>query len=392
MRRLIVLLAVLIMSAAVLQAHAAELPGLPATIEVRHAGKDTWRVDYRFSKAVTAIKLGSVGDYRQRAWKVLTPGVGLNAGPEFDVISSGGKPFKAASVEITTFDDLAPKSYAPFNRFTDGGTAFFLGHLQGDVTSGKKAFEMQADIRLAGLAQENVIAPPLNRLRTGGERGYAYFGPAQATRAGPVRLLIDPGTPQWARETILDAGAKVSQYYETAYQRPLRDELFIMVSMAGYEAPGISMKGGAVLGQLSYRLSGAQMIGDHPKKRELLSRLVAHEMAHLWQMNIARGGIGEGDAWIHEGGADAMALDALQRTSLASEEAVKAYRASQAATCAKLDNSVASYDGIYACGLVRFEQLGMAIVPLWRAMMAATEAKGETYSPKMIETIAGAGQ
>jgi hypothetical protein len=371
---------------------AAQLPGLAAAIEVRHTGKDAWRVDYRFSQAVTSIKLGSVGDYRQRAWKVLTPGMALRAGPNFDVISGGGKPFKSASVEITTFDGLAPKSYAPFNRFTDGGTAFFLGHLQGDVTSGKKSFEMQADIRLVGLAQENVIAPPLNRLRSGGERGYAYFGPAQATQAGAAKVLIDPDTPQWARETIIDAGAKVSQYYESAYQRPLRDDLFIMVSMAGYESPGISMKGGAVLGQLSYRLSGAQMIGDHPKKRELLARLVAHEMAHLWQMNIARGGIGEGDPWVHEGGADAMALDALQRTALASDEAVKAYRASQAATCAKLDNSVASYDGIYACGLMRFDQLGMEIVPLWRAMMAATEAKGELYSPKMIETIAGAGR
>lgn len=62
-----------------------------------------------------------------------TPGMRLKADAEFDVIAADGKPFKSASIEISTFDGLAPKAYAPFNRFTDGGTAVFLGHLHGDV-------------------------------------------------------------------------------------------------------------------------------------------------------------------------------------------------------------------------------------------------------------------
>ena len=387
MRRLLGLCLAFLMVCAAPFACAEQLPVLAVAVDVRHVEPDLWRVEYRFAQPVNAIKLPKVGDYRQHAWKAVSPSLRLATEQDADVFATQGKPFKTARFEIRTYTGLAEKHYASFNRFSDGGTAMFLGHLQGDVLQGSKTLEMRTDIRLAGLPQENVIAPPPNRLIPGGDRGYAYFGPAQAVAAGAAKILVDPQTPGWAREVLLDTGAKVSQYYEKAYQRPLRDDLFIMVSVAGFDVPGFSVKGGAVLGQLSYRLSGEKMLGDHPKKRDVLARLVAHEMAHLWQFNIARGGVGEDDPWIHEGGAEAMALDGLQQTGVWREESVGEYRRTQAAACEKLGNSVESYDGIYACGLARFDKLGVGIVPLWRAMMQATEVKGDFYSQQMIDAI-----
>jgi hypothetical protein len=298
-----------------------------------------------------------------------------------------------ASVQIRTFDGWSPKEYVSFNRFGDGGTSVYLGHLQGDVEQDKKTLSMRTDIKLFGLAQENVIAPPANRLDPGGPRGYAYFGPSQAVLAGAVKVLIDPRTPQWARETILDVGAKTSGYYETAYQRQLKDELLIMVSIGNVESPGFSIKGGAIngAGQVAYLLEGKQVQSDHPKLREYVSKNVAHEMAHIWQLAISRGGIGDAQAqWIHEGGAEAMALDALLQTGVYSKELVTAYRAKQAAACEKLGGAVDTYDGISACGLMRFDKLGVGIVPLWRSMMLATEVKGDPYSQQMIDAIVSA--
>ena len=370
--------------------HAEEQPGLAVAVDVRHVAKDLWQVDYRFAQAVTAVKLHSIGAFRKQEWKVLTPGIGMTSGPGFDVIASKGKPFKAASVQIRTFDGWSAKDYVSFNRFSDGGTSVYLGHLQGDVEQGNKTLSMRTDFKLSGLAQENVIAPPANRLKPGGARGYAYFGPSQAVLAGAVKVLIDPNGPQWLRETILDAGAKTSGYYEKAYQLQLKDELLIMVAVGNVESPGFSMKGGAIMGagQVSYLMEGKQVQLDHPKLREYATRTVAHEMAHIWQMAIARGGIRDDQApWIHEGGAEAMALDALVQTGLFSEEAAKAYRAKQAATCEKLGGAVDTYDGIYACGLMRFDKLGVGIVQLWRAMMEATETTGAAYSQQMIDTI-----
>ncbi|MDM5178318.1 hypothetical protein PO883_14055 [Massilia sp. DJPM01] len=354
-----------------------------------HVGKDTWRVDYRFSQAVTAVELETVGDYRQKAWKMLTPAMRLEPASQFDRISADGKPFTTASIQITTFDGMAPKSYAPFNRFTDGGTAVFLGNLQGNAYQDQQAFAMSTDIRLKGLAKENVIAPPLNKLVPGGARGYAYFGPAQPVRSGSTQFLLDPDTPAWMREVAQDVGAKVSAYYEKAYRRALKEGVFVMLSVSGFEEKGLAMKGGAVMGQLSYRFDGQKLLADHPTYREVLARLVAHEIAHLWQLNVSRGGIGENDPWIHEGGAEAMAIDALLKTGIWSPQSAANYRAQQSASCEKLGNSVASFDGIYACGLMRFDRLGIDIVPLWRSMIQTSEAKGEVYSERMIEAIAG---
>ncbi len=393
MRRFLGLCAAFLMLCAAPLSHAEQQPGLAVAVDVRHVAKDLWRVDYRFARAVTAVKLHSIGEFRKQEWKVLTPGMGMKSDADFDVIASKGKPFKSASVQIRTFDGWSPKEYVSFNRFGDGGTSMYLGHLQGDVEQGNKTLSMRTDFRLFGHARENVIAPPASRLEPGGPRGYAFFGPAQAVPAGAVKVLIDPRTPQWLRETILDVGAKTSAYYEKAYQRGLKDELLIMVSVDNVESPGFSMKGGAIMGggQVSYRLAGKQVLLDHPKLREYATINVAHEMAHIWQMAISRGGLGEDQGpWIHEGGAEAMALDALANTGLLSEESVKAYRAKQAATCEKLGGAVDTYDGIYACGLVRFDKLGVGIVPLWRAMMQATEAMGEPYSQQMIDAIVSA--
>ena len=362
-------------------------PGLAVTVDVSHVGKDKWRVDYRFSQPVTAVKLASVGEDRHKAWKMLTAGVRLKADPEFDIIASDGKPFRVASVEIDTFDGRPEKQYAPFNRFSDGGTAVFLGHLQGEASRGKQTVEMSTDIRLHGLLQENVIAAPLNKLAPGGQRGYAYFGPDHAVPAGPALVLLDANAPPWVRETVLDVGEKMAQYYEKTYQRSLKEKLFIMLSVSEPDVPGFSVKGGMVLGQLSYRVGGNEVTGEHPKKRYFLAKVVAHEMAHIWQMNVDRGGIGPRDPWIYEGGAEAMALEGMLQTGVASQETVAAYRAGQAATCEKLGDSVASFNGIYACGLMRFDRLGIGIVPLWRAMMEATEVKGEVYSQEMIDAI-----
>ncbi|KQZ25867.1 hypothetical protein [Duganella sp. Root1480D1] len=393
MQRFLGLCAAFLMLCAAPLLHAEEQPKLAVAVDVRHVAKDLWRVDYRFAQAVTALKLHSIGAFRKQEWKVLTPGMAMKSGPDFDVIAAKGKPFKSASVQVKTFDGWSPKEYVSFNRFGDGGTAVYLGHLQGDVEQGKKTLSMHTDIKLFGLAQENVIAPPANRLEPGGDRGYAYFGPAQAIPAGAVKVLIDPRIPQWLRETILDVGAKTSAYYEKAYQRSLKDELLIMVSVDNFESSGFSMKGGAILGQgqVSYRLEGKQVLLDHPKLREYAALNVAHEMAHIWQMAVSRGGMrGDQGPWIHEGGAEAMALDALVKTGVLSEESVQAYRAKQAATCEKLNNTVDTYDGIYACGLVRFDQLGIGIVPLWRSMMEATETTGDAYSQQMIDTIVSA--
>jgi hypothetical protein len=110
-------------------------------------------------------------------------------------------------------------------------------------------------------------------------------------------------------------------------------------------------------------------------------------MAHLWQLNLMRGGIGDNDPWIHEGGAEAMMLAALRGTGIFTADESDQYAQKLITECDQLKGDVTVYRGLYACGFKRFNGYAVAPVPLWRSMMARSEDSGEVYSEPMILAI-----
>lgn len=355
-------------------------------LTLTHVAPDKWRADYVFAEPVTSVDLGEqVGPYRQRAWRPLTPGVAWEASEDHDILRSAS-PLTRLSVEITAYGQVDPAKFAPINHFSDGGSDFYLGFLYGALAQGARTRPMDVSFHLAGLAGETVLAPsePGTELN-----GYAYFGPQRPARLGQVNVIIDPQAPAWVRQTIDETTAKVSQYYEQAFGRKLMQTPLITISMAGLDGPprSLDMKGGALRGGIAYRLQGPGLVEDHPKKRLHVARLVAHEMAHLWQIDLARGGVGEEEAWIHEGGAEAVMLEALRSTGIFSEEAGDQYAKALLDECEQLKDDTATHRGRYACGFKRFRGYALAPVPLWRAMMARSESSGEFYSEPMIRAI-----
>jgi hypothetical protein len=378
--------AVLLLAALAGTVHAATPAPLRTELTLTRIAVDTWRADYIFAKPVTAIELGAqIGPYRSQAWCLLTPGVALVAHGDDESLRSAA-PLTRLSIEISAYDAFVDGQYAPIGRFSDGGMDFYLGFLYGTLTQGGRKRSMDVALHLHGLPGETVVAPA----RPGTElTGYAYFGPQKPGRMGNIDVIIDPQAPAWLREVIDDTTAKVSRFYEQAFQRKLPDVPLVSVAMVGFDGqPGnISIKGGAVGGGIAYRLEGAGLRDDHPKKRAFMARLVAHEMAHLWQVNLKRGGIGETDAWVHEGGAEAMALEALRATGIFTEEASRQYAQDLLKECEALKDDVTVNRGLYACGFKRFHGYAMPPVPLWRAMMARSEDTGEFYSEPMIRAI-----
>jgi hypothetical protein len=369
---------------------AQEKPALPVAVRVTHVEQDTWRIDYTFPQAINALKMDTVADYRTKAWKVLTPGLRLvtDGAAQQDMLTAGGKPFKSLSVQVTTFATVLPKNYMAVDRFSDGGRMFYLGFLQGDAEQRGTVRAIKPRFTLVGLGAETTIAPPSPVGQVLSDSAYAYFGPARPVKAGGAQVIIDPRTPAWVTDTILDATAKMSTHYATTYQRTLRQPLVLLVALADTETPGLSIKGGAMGAQIAYRLSGNALLTDDPKIREYIAKLVAHEMAHVWQQNVARGGIGADTPWVHEGGAEAMALEGVVSTGLWKAADGEAFTAKTLKTCDQLGHTVDTYDGIYACGFERYHQLRVGTVPLWRALMAHTERTGEPYSEAMIASVA----
>jgi hypothetical protein len=104
-------------------------------------------------------------------------------------------------------------------------------------------------------------------------------------------------------------------------------------------------------------------------------------------MHVRQGGAGAEDPWVFEGGAEAMALEALQLAGLLSAEKAESYVSQRAQTCDKLHGATDSYDGIYACGLMHFQRLGVAPSKVWRALINETERSGRTYSAKLLDEV-----
>jgi hypothetical protein len=239
-------------------------------------------------------------------------------------------------------------------------------------------------LQLTGLPNETVITPddhdPDNL-------SYAYFGPASPAPAGVANLILDPKTPDWAVQLLQETTTKVTSFYDHAFQRPLPYKPLIMVSVSDFETPGLSLKGGAIGKQVVYRLGGKALLRGSPQVRSMFKELIAHELAHVWQNNVTRGGIGENEAWIREGGAEAIALAGLRGSGLFNQAEADAYETKLTQECEALNGSVDNYRGIYACGFKRFTDYHMDIFSLWKSMMETTESSGAVYSGSMIEAI-----
>ncbi|MFZ6731808.1 basic secretory protein-like protein [Undibacterium sp. Ji42W] len=375
-----------------LPAIASEPGKLPAQMQLTRIAADKWRADYSFSEAISRFSMPAAGDYRSTAWKPLTTGVHYQAEPSAQPdqpIDSYilAQPARQLSFEITSYNGFAQKNYSPNNRYSNGGAGIYMGFFDGDVQEGGKTRGMNLTVSYQGLPGETVIPPPSFSDAERSLRAYAYFGPQKPVLAGAAKLVLDPATPEWLARLILDTTSTMSAYFSSNYQRPLLRELVLMISVTDTSSPGFSMKGGATNGQITFRLSGKAMLNEHPAIRHLVQKLVAHEMAHIWQENVSQGGIGDEPAWIHEGGAEAMAIEALKNTGIWTAEEAVTYQTNASATCKKITSQSDPYHYAYACGLQKFMALNVDIPLLWRSLISETGQSGQPYSEAMLVSV-----
>ncbi|MFZ6642874.1 basic secretory protein-like protein [Undibacterium sp. TC4M20W] len=375
-----------------LPAIASEPGKLPAQMQLTRIAADKWRADYSFSEAISRFSMPAAGDYRSTAWKPLTSGVRYQAEPSAQPDQQKDsyildQPARQLSFQITSYNGFAPKNYAPNNRFSDGGAGIYMGFFDGDVQEGGKTRAMNLTVSYQGLSGETVIPPPAFADAERSLRAYAYFGPQKPAPAGAARLVLDPATPEWLAKLVLDTTSTMSAYFSSTYQRPLLPELVLMISVTDTSTAGFSMKGGATNGQITFRLSGKAMLNEHPAIRQLVQKLVSHEMAHIWQENVNQGGIGEAPAWIHEGGAEAMAVDALQKTGTWTAAEASNYQQTAIANCKKVADQTDNYQYAYACGLQKFMALDSDIPLLWRKLITETEKTGRNYDESMLNEV-----
>lgn len=365
---------------AALGAAAAELTG---TLSLTQTGAARWVAEYRFDEPVARLRLEPTGtDFRHASWRVLTPGVKLEREGDADVLAAERK-LDTLRIEIDAYDAYDHAHYVPMDRYGDGGADLYLGYFDAEAADGPapRALVLR-ELKLTALPGRRALAPARG---AGLPSMYAYFGPAQPQPAGRMDMIVDPRTPDWIRARLAAVSERVSGYFEEALGRALPFRPLMLIAAPDLERNGVSVKGGALGNQVVYRLEGKRLTEDSAATRNVLTYMIAHEMAHIFQANVRRGGIGPDHPWIHEGGAEALALEALRATGLLSAAEADQFAAKLRQECAALHGDVSSRRGAYACGFVRFSAGGRSASAQWRRLQAATEASGRSYDPAMFE-------
>lgn len=297
---------------------------------------DDWTVTYRLDHDApvwafqrSALLREARTPWRPAWWEVQTPGVILDRQGRYDVLRSidGGPVPRTVRISMRPRAGDLQADYDPALMFTDGTVALYSG--QFDIIPLASVAEAQAlpldlnGVKLPGSGPARVswrdrAGPVLFK----GERlaapeainadTYVLFGDAQIRHGSGVTTVIDPGLPRWLGEELAVFTPRVMAFYAERMGADPGEAPTLMVSWSGPTERRSSMGGSVLPGLISMNFEGEGVLDPDAAALSRARWFIGHESAHFWlgsnglKYEFAR------DAWITEGGADLMAVRAIQ--------------------------------------------------------------------------------
>lgn len=354
---------------------AAETEAFSLDVALDIAPGEDWQVRYALNEPVERLVFPrSRGDYRRESWD-LEDGYEIARIADSDVVRrTDGAPFTAFTAQVTPHTGIIMQEYTPAIPFTDGALAIFLDQfhagdasnredvdpLAGEFDPGLVRWPESASLTLDAGGYAHIEDGGLARSGEGyalGNSGYLYAGSLEPLRTDDLSAVIDAGAPDWLREELLSALPRLFEDFTEAFGPLGGTTPAVYAIYDELEGGSYSIKGGAIGQQVTLEIAlGRDVIGTDALRRHLLV-LFAHESAHLWQFRDARAS-GFDIAWVHEGGAEALAWFALYRAGEVDRAAIEAAFARFATECAPyLDVGALTgahrrdaYRAYYVCG------------------------------------------
>ena len=294
---------------------------------------DLWTVDLSLDRdaPVWAFEntetLRDGRSWRSDQWTVETPGVVLETLEGRDVLRAadgGSVPRRVRIRMVPRFVDLRG-SYDPVLTFSTGAVAWYsesfnllplpttgaLAGLPGDlgplVHASGYASVSWSDVERAVLFKgERHREPSAVHPHT-----YVLLGPAEVVESGELTTVTDPGLPAWIPEELGVYAPRMTDYYASRLGPRAGGAPTVMMSWTGPTPGKASMAGSVLSGLVVMAFEGDGVLEPSNGVRNLARWFIGHESAHFWLGETVRYE-SPADSWITEGGADLMAVRALQ--------------------------------------------------------------------------------
>ena len=266
--------------------------------------------------------------WRPDRWTVLTPGVVLERAGHYDVLrrTDGGPVPRRVEIRLTHAPGDLEADYEPTLVFSDGTRALFTEQFNLiPLASIDAARDLPSDLNgldLPGgpttVTWRDADGPVLfqgRRVRDATAREantYVLFGDAPVIGGDGVAAVVDPNLPVWLGEHLRGFTPRVMSHYRARLGPSEIETPTLMVAWNG-PREGLTSMGGSVLpGLIVMSFEGDGVLQPSPPVLQRARWFIGHEAAHFWlgssglRYEFAR------DAWITEGGADLMAIRAME--------------------------------------------------------------------------------
>ena len=309
----------------------------PAAATVTRTGNE-WRVEYRLNRKsgvwlfpVSQPVSANQEPWRERAWRVVTPGVRIDRRGAYDVLVPTIGAFVPLEVRIvfTPTSATLDREYDPAVAFSNSAIALYSD--QFDVIPSEDLNAI--GLKEAGLSVQDLGGMPTavrfhdvsgpvfaqgrqqsDPVLTGGKT-YVVFGTSKIEERGGVAMLADPALPEWLKVDVAGFAPHVVETYASRLGNRSDPRLPLLLMGWRGSTPGkVINDGGVRPGQIVFNFEGEGLLERNDRAARRTRWFIAHEMAHFW---LGTSGIAyrkPSEAWITEGGAEMMAFTLLAVT------------------------------------------------------------------------------
>jgi hypothetical protein len=296
----------------------------PVEAEIVRAGA-TFDVTYRLPRRApawvflrSAVVEGERRPWRPLSFTVLTPGVRLvRLGHHDALVADRGDVPREVRLQVWPYTGILVADYAPALNFSNGAVALFADQFSIVPMESRAAVErLSADLNGQAIAEPQMRFLSRERrggdaLRSDGRLRYILFGADRAMRGGAAEAVVDAALPEWLRSSLATLIPALMEHHAAQLGPAPGGRPAVLASWVGPTPELASMNGGVLPGTIMMRFEGEGVLRESREMRDMVRWFIAHEGAHFWLGQAVRYERTR-DAWITEGGADLLAIRAVQ--------------------------------------------------------------------------------